>query len=771
MSSSLSIQGLVKNFEALDTSKHGVIEFSQVCEAFCGIGFPESDVITLLKSSGTCKVHYKDFIAWVLKEHVCGSGGRTSLDCGRPSPPPGMALTVTDAMKARQTQNPRRWTMKIQQWLDVVKHCEAQPLYQDLKAKKGFVSMTDINRLFVIPWTKGTGCSLSVLMSQEKETAAGLMVSHAWDEDVEELRQALVRYVDEKRIASDTAIWFCVFSNYQAEDDEGPSIAEQIGMRPFADVIESEEVTAKCGGHGMVAVHTTKADLYGRFWCVHEVDRALEKNLSVGAAMSDEYIKEMVRRVKLFLNEGASTEEWQQAANIAVNTSKAKCRSFNDELMLLREVKSKGSFDRLDKAIRAFRLASLPKDIWLAAVQTDGLLLQEAPQHIKADREVVRHAIEQNSCALHYVPAELWADNEFVLQAREQIRAAIQAEIKHGEYARGLFALRLAKKVDVKVDSPLHLQSLETGVNALALDVTAGILFSGSYDQSIRAWNTSTAEKLQIFSGHTDTVFALALDSTASTLYSGSDDQSIRAWNTSTAEQLQIFSGHTDTVFTLALDSTAGILYSGSDDRSIRAWNTATAEQLQIFSGYTGRVSTLALDSTAGILYSGSDGQSIRAWNTSTAEQLRIFSGHTCPVSALALDSTAGILYSGSHDQSIRAWNTSTAEQLRIFSGHTRPVFALALDSTAGVLYSGSFDQSIRAWITSTAEQLQIFSGHIDIVCALALDATAGILYTGSADKSVRAWSVLSAKHLAAVSAEMADVDAVVPDECSDSDS
>ena len=50
---------------------------------------------------------------------------------------------------------------------------------QTLKRLKGFVSMYDLNQLCVVPWTRGTGCSLASLMSRSDVADVQLMVSHA----------------------------------------------------------------------------------------------------------------------------------------------------------------------------------------------------------------------------------------------------------------------------------------------------------------------------------------------------------------------------------------------------------------------------------------------------------------------------------------------------------------------------------------------------------------------------------------------------------------
>ena len=100
-------------------------------------------------------------------------------------------------------------------------------------------------------------------------------------------------------------------------------------------------------------------------------DRAVEiGDVAVEAAMSTEYIAEMVRRVELFLDEGASLSEWLAAAGITVSTIQGKCGSASDEKTLVKAIRSKeGGFRRLDNVIQYFRTKMLPREVVLQAMQ------------------------------------------------------------------------------------------------------------------------------------------------------------------------------------------------------------------------------------------------------------------------------------------------------------------------------------------------------------------------------------------------------------------
>ena len=100
------------------------------------------------------------------------------------------------------------------------------------------------------------------------------------------------------------------------------------------------------------------------------------------------------------------------------------------------------------------------------------------------------------------------------------------------------------------------------------LTVVGKKLYSGSWDKTIRIWDTDSHQLAAPLQGHTLHVICLTV--VGKKLYSGSGDRTIRVWDTDTHQHITTLQGHTSHVWCLTVVGKK--LYSGSEDRTIRVW-------------------------------------------------------------------------------------------------------------------------------------------------------------------------------------------------------
>eukprot|EP01035_Chromulina_nebulosa_P028434 gene28434-37533_t len=226
-----------------------------------------------------------------------------------------------------------KWSLSILQWIIFIRSCVETETWVALVKSKGgdeySVNMYDICKYFVIPWTEGTGCSIAVLMNGENPKPADLMISHAWGGSVVETYNSLQYIVNH--------------NNPEDRVDNGLSISEQLNLKPFANIIDSQPK------YGMWVVHTTQCEVYNRMWTVHEVDEAILTHCRIQGAF-DFYAFDPI---KCFGQDD-------------IDTRLAQC---------LPEDKARGGFDRLNTVIKDFRaLMKISFQHFLASVKESSSL-------------------------------------------------------------------------------------------------------------------------------------------------------------------------------------------------------------------------------------------------------------------------------------------------------------------------------------------------------------------------------------------------------------
>ncbi|WZY82666.1 hypothetical protein YC2023_029050 [Brassica napus] len=218
---------------------------------------------------------------------------------------------------------------------------------------------------------------------------------------------------------------------------------------------------------------------------------------------------------------------------------------------------------------------------------------------------------------------------------------------------------------------------------------------------------------------HVDAVSGLALSRDGALLYSVSWDRTLKIWRTTDFKCLEsITNAHEDAINAVEL-SENGDIYTGSSDRKIKVWRKKNLDEekkkknkhylVATLSEQDSGINALAL-SSYNLLYSGGSDGSILVWerdheggDIAVAGGLR---GHTESVLCLAV--VSDIVCSGSADKTVRLWKCSLADYscLAVLEGHRGPVKCLTgairdsgTQSEASYhIYSGGLDSQVKVW-------------------------------------------------------------------------
>jgi len=293
--------------------------------------------------------------------------------------------------------------------------------------------------------------------------------------------------------------------------------------------------------------------------------------------------------------------------------------------------------------------------------------------------------------------------------------------------------------------------------------------------RSICAPVASAPALMRTLRGHSDTVRALSVSSDGTVLFSGSWDGSVRAWRATDGEELYALPAEGGAVLSLAQSADCELLFAGTESGLIRVWHGAKTRTLR---GHTGPVRGLATprrDFSAvaspraaphthdAPLYSAGDDGSIRMW-TGTSAAVAKCAAVLVPRGAVVSSSANGAkaaskkgppalwcivlsrdgttLYAGGDDGGIAVWHPLDGAHVGHLAAHTGAVRALALSRDDASLFSCGEDRVIRRWAPTEGECVQQLRGHTFTVLALALSRDGRTLYSGGWDHTLRVWNL-----------------------------
>lgn len=126
------------------------------------------------------------------------------------------------------------------------------------------------------------------------------------------------------------------------------------------------------------------------------------------------------------------------------------------------------------------------------------------------------------------------------------------------------------------------------GVETVAFSPDGRFILSGSFDRTMKLWETSTGRFIRTFTGHTDSIEAVAFSPDGRLALSGGWDTTLRLWDISTGETIRILKGHTGWVTSAGFTPDGRRIFSGSADGTSRLWDVETGRELARFTALAG---------------------------------------------------------------------------------------------------------------------------------------------------------------------------------------
>lgn len=286
------------------------------------------------------------------------------------------------------------------------------------------------------------------------------------------------------------------------------------------------------------------------------------------------------------------------------------------------------------------------------------------------------------------------------------------------------------------------------GVWCLAFLPDSSGIVSGSWDHSVRFWQTANGAPGPVWQAHNGNVLAVAVSADGYLCASASADESVVIWSIPERRQLLRLSDAHSYIGCVTFSPDGSLLLGGGGERKLMIWRTRDGNRIRTLSGHSGSV-TAALYSPDGnyIVSAGAEG-AIGFWRSSDGGLAQMVRSEDGGVNVLAFSPDGYMLASGGADGSVRLWHIADLLSGRggtlrpiILSGDETTVRAVAFHPHGDVLASGGLDGTIRLWRLRDACEIECLHGHSSAILALAFSPDGRMLASSGGDGTIRLWA------------------------------
>lgn len=291
----------------------------------------------------------------------------------------------------------------------------------------------------------------------------------------------------------------------------------------------------------------------------------------------------------------------------------------------------------------------------------------------------------------------------------------------------------------------MQIPTFDSTTGSLAYSRDGQRLAVGEVRGAIRVWQLRpTLELLATIAGPVGDKCRVVFDATGDRVAAEAYDGSIRIWNVSHGETLQVLRGHPRPVYHIAFSPDGSQLAAGVGNNTVCLWDITSDQGSSACPGGRTAVLDVSVSADGRLIAAAYADGTVRVFDRATREIHREFLSNGSCAWAAVFSPDGHRLAVASEDNTVRIYDLHTSEMLLHFTEHVRHLRSVVFSPDGSLAASAGMDSLIHVWDSHTGEVRATFRLSGASIRQLAFRPDGRQLAAGGAGGVVTVWDVSS---------------------------
>eukprot|EP00801_Mesodinium_rubrum_P000321 Mrub_00321.p1 GENE.Mrub_00321~~Mrub_00321.p1 ORF type:complete len:1185 (+),score=201.55 Mrub_00321:73-3555(+) len=253
----------------------------------------------------------------------------------------------------------------------------------------------------------------------------------------------------------------------------------------------------------------------------------------------------------------------------------------------------------------------------------------------------------------------------------------------------------------------------------------------------VSAYDISSCWNLNNYSNHTDDIECMDIsinNESIELLFTGSADCTISAYNIETKKNYMKYFGHESKVTIIIAGknyySSLNKIFTCSTDYTINSFDISSGQCLWSFKEHTMSIKCMYLTLDASKLLTGSADTTNKCIDTSSGTLKMTYSDSTDVIKCILSNKAGNRLWSGSFDTAVYLYDIDSGLCIQTYNGHTNTVICMTLNKRENLLFTGSADLTAKMFEVMSGDCIITYSGQTSFIESIYLNPEENVLFT-----------------------------------------